>query len=126
MAKSTLVSWIAARSFKPVDGGYLLVTSHPWLLGTGPAYIVNETQKEALIAVMPPRRPFLVFALLLAAMIAFIFGSALGATAIAAHPLIYRFGLMTVAGAGMYVFLVVMIRRKLRRMTTILAHAKPL
>jgi hypothetical protein len=129
MAKSTLVSRIAATSFKPVDGGYLLVTSHPWLVGTGPAYIVNEAQKEALIAVMPPRRPFLDFALLLAAMIAVLFGSALGAVVIAVHngpTMIYLLGLITVLGPAMYAFLVIMIRRKLRRMATILAHAKPL
>jgi hypothetical protein len=129
MAKRTLVSWIAAKSFKPVDGGYLLVTSHPWLVGTGPAYIVTEAQKEALIAVMPPRRPLRMFVLLLAAMIAYGFCSGFGVSFISAEHVpiaLFKFGMMAVFGAAMYAFLVVMIRRKLRRMAPILANARPM
>ena len=129
MGKRTLVSWIAAKSFKPVDGGYLLVTSHPWLAGTGPAYVVTEAQKEALIAVMPPRRPLVTFGLLLGAMIAYQVCAGLGVSVIVAHHLPiapYEFGMMALLGAAMYAFLVLMTRRKLRHMAPILANARPM
>lgn len=126
MAKRTLVNWIAAKSFKPVDGGYLLVTSHPWLIGTGPAFIVTGAQKEALIAVMPPRRPLLV---LVVALGVYVVGLCLAAKIILAHvgPIaVIELGMVIATAATMYSFMVVMIRRKLRRMAPILANAKPM
>ena len=126
MAKRSLVSRIAAKSFKPVDGGYLLVTSDPWLIGTGPAYIVTEAQKEALVAVMPPRRPLLVFVVVLAWYeVAFGLGSWVALNDLVPKELFWL-GNTAVGSAGIYAFLVVMIRRKLRRMAPILANAKPM
>jgi hypothetical protein len=117
---------LTAKSFKPVEGGYLFRTSNPWLVGTGSHYIVNEAQKEALTTVIPPRHPLLFASMLIpwGAMFG-AFSSNIGSL-ISAHtsdPVMGSLCFTMAAALPQYVALVIMIRERLGRMVPILANA---
>jgi len=47
------------RAFKPVPGGWIYRAPNPWVFGDAPRYLVNDTQKAEIEAIVA-RRPALV------------------------------------------------------------------
>ena len=45
---------IEATSFKQVEGGHVFHAPNPWVFGPGTCYLVNDTQKAELLALMKP------------------------------------------------------------------------
>ena len=50
---------IAAEMFKPVPGGYVFREPYRWPFTQSPHYLVNEAQKDRLLAMTAPKRPIL-------------------------------------------------------------------
>jgi hypothetical protein len=46
-------------SFKPVPGGFVYRAPRPWLFGPTRHYLISESQKAEISAIMTPRRPIL-------------------------------------------------------------------
>jgi len=126
MPTRRILDKLTARSFKPAEGGYLLQTSHPWLVGKGPRYIVTEGQKDLLMAVIRPRHPLLLVALIFTAVLALTEAPVLVA-ALTSHQrtLLDDLAANIASMLLVYATLVVMIRARLRRMAPILANAMP-
>lgn len=54
---------IRALVFKQVAGGYLFRAPNPRVFGPTDHYLVNESQRDEILAIMTPRRPVLLLAL---------------------------------------------------------------
>jgi uncharacterized membrane protein len=121
------VGEIESVLFKRVAGGHIFQAPNPWIFGRGSRYLVNDTQKAQLLAIITPRRPMLRVAVITA-------GIALWAVAVAA--LVWAFGadqeqptgpemitmaLLTVV--PMFLALMLALKRNLRRMAPVLAGA---
>jgi hypothetical protein len=119
---------IEAVLFKPVAGGYLFQQANPWVFGPTRRYVVSETQKAALLAIVTPRRPVIYITLITAAILAWT--AAIGGLlwAVTGHPdptaldVVAWFALILVP---LYLVWVAVVQRKLRRMQPILAAAAP-
>ena len=48
------------QAFKPVPGGWIYRAPNPWVFGDAQRYLVNDTQKAEIEAIVAPRRPALV------------------------------------------------------------------
>ena len=51
---------MSEQAFKPVPGGWIYRAPNPRVFGDAPRYLVNDTQKAEIEAIVAPRRPALV------------------------------------------------------------------
>ena len=51
--------------FRAVPGGWVFRSPNPWVFGDTPHYLVNDAQKAQIEAIVAPRRPRVVAAVLL-------------------------------------------------------------
>jgi hypothetical protein len=117
---------IEAMLFKPGAGGFIYRAPNPWIFGRTDHYVVDETQKAALLAIMVARRPLLRLFVIVA--VALLWGVAMGTVgwAFSGHdnP---TFGdvvvMIVLTFAALFLALHLALRHKLRRMRPILAGA---
>ena len=111
--------------FKRVAGGHIFQAPNPWIFGQSSRYLVNDTQKAQLLAIITPRRPMLRVAVITA-------GIVLWTVAVAAivwafspehdQPTGYEMVAMVVLiVVPMFIALMMALQRNLRRMQPVLA-----
>ena len=118
---------IELARFKRVAGGYIFQAPNPWIFGRSSHYLVNDTQKAQLLAIITPRRPMLTVAVITAAIalwvvavaaIVWVFGAGQDQPT---GPEMIAMALLTVV--PMFLVLVLALRRNLRRMQPALVGA---
>ena len=117
---------IEAVLFKRVGDRYVFQAPNPWVFGRKSRYLVNDAQKQELLAIVMPRRPVLRIAAIIIGVLLWAVAAATIAWAVSPHA-------EPTAGdaAAMFVLvlvpiffaLVVALQRNLRRMQPILAGA---
>lgn len=117
---------IEAMLFKPFGDRYVFQATSPWLFGRCERYLVTETQKRELLAIVVPRRPILRIAIVTAAVLLWTAMVALAIWAISGNDQpgtrdIVAIVVLTVV--PMCGALIAMLRRNRRRMQPILANA---
>ena len=60
---------IESARFKRVAGGHIFQAPNPWIFGRSSHYLVNDTQKAQLLAIITPRRPMLTVAVITAGIV---------------------------------------------------------
>jgi len=119
------VGEIESALFKRVAGGHIFQAPNPWLFGRSSRYLVNDTQKAQLLAIITPRRPTLWVVVLaagiglwaaVASVIVWAFGSGHD------QPTAYDMVAMTLLiFVPLILALMMALRRNLRRMQPVLA-----
>jgi hypothetical protein len=118
------VSETEAILFKPVPGGYLYQSANPWVFGPTGRYVVNEAQKAELLAIIMPRRPRLRIVLVTLFFLVIIAAATGLMWAITGHDEPTTMDILALLGlslGGVYLALVMAVRRNLRRTRPIIA-----
>ena len=71
--------------FRAVPGGWVFGSPNHWMFGDTPHYLVNDAQKAQIEAIIVPRRPGVVVAVLFAGLVAWVFLLATGMWAFSGH-----------------------------------------
>jgi hypothetical protein len=58
--------------FRAAPGGWVFRSPNPWVFGDTPHYLVNDSQKAQIEAIIAPRRPGVVAAVLIAGVLAWV------------------------------------------------------
>ena len=117
---------IEAVLFKPVGDRYVFQAPNPWVFGRKRRFLVDDAQKQELLAIVTPRRPVLWASAITLAILLWTVAVAILAWAVSPHP--DPTALDALAMAVLIVIpilgaLVVALQRNLRRMRPILAGA---
>lgn len=110
--------------FKRVEGGHVFQLPNRWIFGSSTRFLVNDSQKAELVAIMTPRRPILTAALIIAGILLWTVAAASIVWAFTGHddPTGYDVVAMTaLILVPMFLALMMGLRRNLRRMQPILA-----
>ncbi|SDR56000.1 hypothetical protein SAMN05519103_05259 [Rhizobiales bacterium GAS113] len=115
---------IEASIFKRVPDGYVFRAPNPWVFGRARHHLASEAQKAEIMSIMVPRRPKLILAAVIVALL--LFGAAAGAAgwALSGHdnPTAGDAVIMVAVILGaMYVTLIVSTRHKIHRLAPVLA-----
>jgi hypothetical protein len=112
--------------FKQVPGGWVFRAPNPRVFGRSKHYLVDDAQREEIVAIMVPRRPTL---LLVASIVGFVL--AVGAVAAALLLMMPDYPVTVFVAVILAAFLLAILAlhlaasRKLRRLQPILAGASP-
>ncbi|SEE00299.1 hypothetical protein SAMN05519104_4960 [Rhizobiales bacterium GAS188] len=112
---------IEASIFKRVPDGYVFRAPNPWVFGRARHHLASEAQKAEIMSIMVPRRPKLILAAVIVALL--LFGAAAG-WALSGHdnPTTGDAVIMVAVILGpMYVTLIVSARHKIHRLAPVLA-----
>jgi hypothetical protein len=71
--------------FKAVPGGWVFRSPNPWVFGDTPHYLVNDAQKAQIEAIIAPRRPGVVVAVLIGSIFAWMLAVATFMWAFSGH-----------------------------------------
>jgi hypothetical protein len=75
----------AGHLFKRVPSGWVFRTPNPWVFGDTPHYLVNEAQKAQIGALLTPRRPVVLAAGIIAAILGWVVAAAFIAQALSGN-----------------------------------------
>lgn len=117
---------IEAVLFKPVGDRYVFQAPNPWVFGRKSRYLVTEAQKQALLAIVTPRRPVLRIAVITAAILLWTVAVATMCWAVSPHDnptAIDALAMFVLIVVPIFGALIVALQRNLRRMRPILAGA---
>jgi len=118
---------IESALFKRVAGGHIFQAPNPWIFGQSSHYLVNDSQKAQLLAIITPRRPMLRVAVITAGILLWTVAVAALVWAFSADqdlptgPEMIAMALLTLV--PMFLALVFALQRNLRRMQPVLAGA---
>ncbi len=120
------VAEIEAALFKQVGGGWVFQAPNPWVFGRTSRYLVNDTQKAELLAIVTPRSPVLRIAAITAGILVWAVAASTIVWAVSSHgeptasDALAIFALVVVP---IFLALVFALQRNLRRMQRVLAGA---
>jgi hypothetical protein len=119
---------LESLAFKRVSQGYVYQVPNPWVFGPGRHYLVNETQKAELLAIITPRRPLLRIMVITGAIVAWVAivaGSmfAFSGSGRDQPTALELLAMATLILVPTYIIFVVALHRQLRRIRPILADA---
>lgn len=115
---------MAAALFMPVQNGYVFREPYPWPFTQSPHYLVNEAQRDKLLAIIVPKRPILWQAALWGAFCLMVAFSGFMVWAFARHTnptLMDIISMLVLTFVQVVVALLILRWRKLRELRPILA-----
>ena len=117
---------IQAVLFKQVGDRFVFQAPNPWVFGSKNRYLVTETQKQELMAIVTPRRPLLRIAIITAGILLWTVAAATIVWAVSPHEdprALDALAMFVLIVVPIFGALIVALQRNLRRMQPILAGA---